>query len=138
MIRGVSRFFSGIIVVDYQLKSWAEKNLKCRNVIYLPNFTRFDMAPQKETELRGIPGKRILCLANLRDQKNHPFLIRMAKRLTATHPEWTFHLVGKDFNDGYSEAIRNAVASEGLSGSVFFTAPVPIRQTSSVKPTSAY
>lgn len=119
LLRVVSRFFRGIIVVNYQLKDWAEKHLKCRNVIYLPNFTHLDLTPRPETELRGLPGKRILCLANLREQKNHPLLIRVAKRLSATHPDWTFHLVGKDFNDGYSDAIRSAVASEGLSEHVF-------------------
>ena len=40
---------------------------------------------KKETVLEGIAGKRILCLANLRIQKNHLMLIDVAERLKKSH-----------------------------------------------------
>ena len=44
-----SFFFKGIIVVNYKLKAWAEKELNCKNVIYLPNFTSIDSSIKSET-----------------------------------------------------------------------------------------
>lgn len=114
-----SRFFKGIIVVNYKLKAWAEKELNCPKVIYLPNFTAIDASEKGDTVLSGIAGNRILCLANLRDQKNHFFLLEVAEKLKQTQPKWTFHLVGKDFEDEYSERLRKSVLDKNLQDHVF-------------------
>ena len=118
-LKMASRFFKGIIVVNYKLKAWAEKELNCKNVIYLPNFTAFDASTRIETILKGTPGKRILCLANLRDQKNHFFLLEVAEKLKQFHPQWTFHLVGKDFEDDYSRDLRTSITAKNLEDTVF-------------------
>lgn len=114
-----SLFFKGIIVVNNQLKSWAERKLHCKNVIYIPNFTYEETDIQTETVLKGTPGKRILSLANLREQKNHPLLLEIAVKIKKTHPDWTFHLVGKDFQDDYSQQVKDAIVSLGLQETVF-------------------
>ena len=114
-----SNFFIGIISVNYQLKNWAEKELNCNNVIYLPNFTSVEDNHKKETNLKGIQGKRILCLANLRMQKNHFLLLEVAEKLKQTHPEWSFHLVGKDFEDEYSQKVRRFIEEKKLSNEVY-------------------
>ncbi|WNM20268.1 glycosyltransferase [Flavobacterium capsici] len=119
VLKIASRFFQGIISVNYQLKEWAEKELYCKNVIYLPNFTSIETSEEKNTKLSGLEGKRILCLANLRIQKNHFFLIEIAKKIKETHPDWTFHLVGKDFNDSYSLTLREKIQFENLQNTVF-------------------
>jgi glycosyltransferase involved in cell wall biosynthesis len=114
-----SFFFKGIIVVNYKLKDWAEKELNCKKVIYLPNFTTIDNSAKAETILKGESGKRILCLANLRDQKNHFFLLEVAKKMEHTYPDWTFHLVGKDFEDDYSKQIKESIKNKKLENNVF-------------------
>jgi glycosyltransferase involved in cell wall biosynthesis len=114
-----SFFFKGIIVVNYKLKAWAEKELNCKKVIYLPNFTAIDSLISSETVLRGISGRRILCLANLRDQKNHFFLLEVAEKLKKSHSDWTFHLVGKDFEDDYSAKVRLQIKDKNLENNVF-------------------
>ncbi len=114
-----SLFFKGIVVVNYQLKNWAQRELNCKHVIYLPNFTNFQDHTMSETILKGNPGKRILCLANLRDQKNHFLLIRVANLLKNNHPDWTFHLVGKDFSDDYSARLLAAIEAAQLQETVF-------------------
>lgn len=118
-LKVASRFFKGIIVVNYKLKSWAERELNCKKVIYLPNFTAIGKSTNSETTLNGISGKRILCLANLRDQKNHFFLLEVAAKLKQSHPDWTFHLVGKDFEDDYSRRLIAAIQNTELSDTVF-------------------
>ena len=69
--------------------------------------------------LKGIEGKRIVCLANLRLQKDHFLLLEVAKKLKEFHPEWTFHLIGKDFQDAYSRQIKDLIVSFHLEKNVF-------------------
>jgi len=118
-LKTASFFFKGIIVVNHQLQEWAVKELYCKNVINLANFTTLDVNEIKETTLLGADGKRILCLANLRFQKNHFFLIEVAKKLKASHPDWSFHLVGKDFNDDYAAKLKRDIISNDLQSNVF-------------------
>lgn len=119
VLKIASFFFKGIIVVNFKLKNWAEKELNCKNVIFLPNFTNDVSSINVETQMKGIEGKRILCLANLRDQKNHFLLLEVAEKLKNTHPDWTFHLVGKDFEDDYSKQIHELIISKALESHVF-------------------
>jgi len=118
-LKTASLFFKGIVVVNFQLKEWAIKELYCKNVINLANFTTLDSNEIKETTLFGQEGKRVICLANLRFQKNHFFLLEVAKKLKRSHPEWSFHLVGKDFNDAYSEKIKWEIKANDLESCVF-------------------
>lgn len=119
VLKIASFFFKGIIVVNYQLENWAFKQLNCKNVLYLPNFTTLENSIVPVTVLKGFESKRILCLANLRPQKNHFFLIEIAKKLKVDFPNWTFHLVGKDFNDEYSSEVKVAILSNDLQNNVF-------------------
>ncbi len=113
-------FFDGIIVVNQNLKKWSEEVLNAKNVIYLPNFAVKDMSVKPNTVLKGFEGKRIVCLANLRPQKNHFLLLKVAKKLRLSNPDWTFHLVGKDFQDNYSREIKENIRSNELENNVFF------------------
>ncbi|MFN3754429.1 glycosyltransferase [Flavobacterium sp.] len=119
VLKIASFFFKGIIVVNYKLKNWAEKELNCKKVVYFPNFTNEVSVVNVETHLKGITGKRILCLANLRDQKNHFLLLKVAERLKKSNPDWTFHLIGKDFGDDYSKQIKELIVSMELTQTVF-------------------
>lgn len=112
-------FFSGIIAVNQNLKLWAEEKMHFKNVIYLPNFPSKENEVSEHTVLEGIEGNRIVSLANLRIQKNHFLLLEVAKKVKLSHPEWTFHLVGKDFGDDYSRQIKNLILEFNLENSVF-------------------
>ncbi|MBP6557452.1 MAG: glycosyltransferase, partial [Flavobacterium sp.] len=114
-----SFFFHGIIAVNFNLKNWAIKRLHCKKVIYLPNYTKIDQNIKKETVLKGVEGKKILCLANLRHQKNHFLLLEVAGKLKESNPDWTFHLVGNDSNDDYSDKLKQQIVEKGLENNVF-------------------
>jgi glycosyltransferase involved in cell wall biosynthesis len=118
-LKVASFFFSGIIVVNYQLKNWALRELNCKKVIYFPNFTSVTTTIASQTVLKGTEGKRILCLANLRPQKNHFLLLDVAEKIKKIFPEWTFHLVGKDFQDDYAAKIKALIVSKELQDTVF-------------------
>ncbi|RZJ55841.1 MAG: glycosyltransferase [Flavobacterium sp.] len=115
-----SLFFKGIISVNSALKKWAESYLFCSDIIYFPNFINDASNIQEELILNGIEGKRIICVANLRPQKNHKLLIEAAEIIIAKHPEWTFHLFGKDFEDDYSEDIKVQIKNKEFSQNIFF------------------
>jgi glycosyltransferase involved in cell wall biosynthesis len=114
-----SKFFSGIIVVNQALEKWSISVLKFKKVIYLPNFILANKSENDVTILKGKEDQRILCLANLKNPKNHNLLIRVAKLIKKTHPDCTFHLVGKDFDDAYSRKIKKDIKSNHLQETVF-------------------
>jgi glycosyltransferase involved in cell wall biosynthesis len=112
-------FFDGIITVNQKLKAWAKENRLSDNVIFLPNFPSKQKEVVVPTILNGKKGARIICLANLRPQKNHFLLLDVASKLKKSHPEWTFHLVGKDFQDDYSMKIKEKIVELSLEDTVF-------------------
>jgi glycosyltransferase involved in cell wall biosynthesis len=46
-------------------------------------------------------------------------LLEVAEKLKKTKPDWTFHLVGKDFVDDYSTNIKKLIVSNRLDDTVF-------------------
>lgn len=115
-----SLFFSGTIAVNTALKNWAKSYLWCSNVIYLSNFIDDSFKSNEKITLRGLKGKRIICVANLRPQKNHNLLIDVAYLLKDKFPEWSYHIFGKDFKDLYSDKLYQKVNDLELQKSVFF------------------
>jgi glycosyltransferase involved in cell wall biosynthesis len=118
-LRIILPFFNGIIAVNQNLKLWAEQKMNFKNVVYLPNFPSKENGVLTNTNLKGIKGKRIVSLANLRVQKNHFLLLEVAKKVQISHPDWTFHLVGKDFEDDYSKKIKSLISEFNLEKNVF-------------------
>lgn len=114
-----SRLFSYILCVNNALEEWSQKNLKTANIMYLPNFAVQDNV-RPETFLKGMDGKRILHLANLRLQKDHITLLQAFKEVIKEFPGYTLHCVGKNFNDYYSKHIIECVDELDLSDCVFF------------------
>lgn len=119
LIRLLSYKFDGIISVNDKLKKWAIKRLRVSKIVYLSNF----FSPTNTTELIsplfGVDGKRIICLANLRPQKGHHFLLNIAKEIIKDNPEWTFHLIGENSNKAYLQEIQKRIVEENLSQNVF-------------------
>lgn len=119
LIRLLSKSFDSIISVNRLLHRWAQEQLKVKRQYYLPNFASFNSEIQKVTFLKGIEGKRIVCLANLRPQKDHINLLKAFKIVQESNLEWTLHLVGMDLNDFYSEGIKTYIEANNLENHVF-------------------
>lgn len=115
-----SFLFLGIVSVNTSLKTWAKSYLHCKNVIYLPNFIYQSDLKHDHFTLKGRDGKRIICVANLRPQKNHNLLIEGASVLHEKFPDWTFHCIGKDFKDNHSKKLKERVSDLNLQETVFF------------------
>jgi glycosyltransferase involved in cell wall biosynthesis len=110
--------FSGIIVVNQQLENWCKTVLGFNKIILLKNFTLTNIE-NKVTILNGQASKRIVYLANLKNPKNHKFLVEVAKEVLEKNPNWTFHLIGKDFEDDYSNQLKNQIQLGNLKDKIF-------------------
>ncbi len=118
-IKFASYFFKSIISVNTMLNDWAKLKLKAVHNHYLPNFAVLDGNIQGTTKLKGENGKRIVCLANLRPEKDHINLLKAFQRVNEIHLDWTLHLVGLDVQDTYATEIKEYIAYNKLSNHVF-------------------
>ncbi|WP_420573580.1 glycosyltransferase family 4 protein [Kordia sp.] len=116
-IKMASYAMNGVISVNQRLKDWAKNNLAVSKIVYLSNFPVKNETVKTSTELKGAEGKRIVCLANLRPQKDHVLLLKTFKMVQKD--DWTLHLVGKDFEDDYSRQIKLYLHDHGLSEKIF-------------------
>lgn len=114
-----SYFFSSVFVVNHQLESWVRKNLIVKKVFYIPNFAVLDVNQSELTLLKGNHGKRMVCLANLKNPKNHIALLKAFGELKLYSTGWSLHLIGKDYNDDYSNCIKNFIEINNLQKAIF-------------------
>ena len=119
LIQLSSFFFKGIIAVNLELKEWSKKNLFCKNVIYLQNYIIENENHIKKTILHGHKEKRVLYLANLRHPKNHFMLVEVVNKIHKKFPSWTFHLVGNDLMDDYSDTLKAKIIECQLEKVIF-------------------
>jgi glycosyltransferase involved in cell wall biosynthesis len=116
-----SRYFEGVISVNTSLKEWAISKLNCKNVVELKNFIPEDISCEKSgPQLEGFAGNfKIICVANLRPQKDHLNLIKTFESLDHQFPI-SLHLIGESFEDKTAESILNAIKESPLSERIFY------------------
>lgn len=120
-----SHFFNAVIVVNLELKAWAERNLAVTEATYLPNYAVTNEKEEKRTVLKGMDGKKIVCLSNLRHPKNHALLLEAFQDSGLKDQNWTLHLVGKDAHDDYSLRLKHFITENKLEESVFIYGSCP-------------
>lgn len=117
-LKTFSLFFSAIITVNNKLKNWSLNKLYTKNVYFIRNFPVFNN--QKTiTVLRGEEGKRIIHLARYRNVKDHINLLKAFQIVSKYHDDWTLHLVGKSYNNNYSDLVNDFILGNNLSDKVF-------------------
>lgn len=114
----ISKKINYIISVNKELENWAKTTLKHKNGSYVPNFPVFTNKGHS-TKLKGIDNKKIVSLAGLRSVKDHFTLLQAFLLLQKKFPEWTLHLIGKDYQDTYSRKIKAFIVENNLVESVF-------------------
>lgn len=114
-----SLFFSSIFVVNYQLEMWVKKNLLSKKAYYIPNFVTSDKSQFDVTELKGNEGKRIVCVANLKNPKNHITLLIAFEKMKLQNLGWSIHLIGKDYKDNYSHYLKEFIRANNLEKDIF-------------------
>ena len=115
-----SKTFDAVFAVNENLKLWAQRTLKVRNAFYVRNFIAEAFPLENSKEFSGIKGKRIVCVANLRAQKNHHLLLDAFEKLLETDPEYTLHLFGEAPNTSYATSLLARIAQFPIKKSVFY------------------
>lgn len=109
-LRFFSSYFDGIIVVNKALRNWALNNLRFKRTIkYIPNFIRFKKG-QNDGVLEGGTEFNIICIANLRRQKDHSTLLKSFEELQKQFSV-SLHLFGKGYGDSYSKYLKKEFLS---------------------------
>ncbi|WP_194852193.1 glycosyltransferase family 4 protein [Nonlabens antarcticus] len=108
-----------VIVVNRKLLQWAQKNRLGNKIFFLANFAKAEVSNKKQSQLiPGIEGKRLVCLANLRPQKNQLLLIDVWEKIQERYADWDLLLVGKCFGDDYEQQVRASIETKQLSQSI--------------------
>ena len=121
VLRIFSHLFSGIISVNTKLKEWAEQHLECKKVVEIKNFI-----PEITSEINsGIKLKgredefKIICVANLRPQKDHLNSISAFESLKADLPI-SLHLIGEDPETQASNSILSFIKDSPLMENIYY------------------
>lgn len=120
IIQFSSRLISGIISVNDTLRQWSLRNtfVKKENIIYLRNFPM--MPIEYRNSIVDANEFKIVCLANLRKQKDHLTLLRAVKILIYDkgYKIIRLKLAGLNLKDEYSDSIEENIAKNKLGGFV--------------------
>ena len=77
---------------------------------------------EDQIKLNGPDGFKIICVANLRPQKDHLTLIRAFAQLSQKHPEVSLHLIGAESDQSYADHVKHDVTAQGLNQVYFYGA----------------
>jgi glycosyltransferase involved in cell wall biosynthesis len=123
ILKWCSHKFSAIISVNPLLEKWARKNLKAKSVFYLENAVTILSGEEELIKLQGIEGKRIVCLANIRPQKDHINLLKAFSLVLNKHSDYSLHLIGQHWNDTYFKEVSKMMQQNEFKDHVFYYGP---------------
>ncbi|NNC50922.1 MAG: glycosyltransferase [Flaviramulus sp.] len=123
--RKIVKYFSflidGVICVNEKIKKWNIRNLKLNMefITYIPNFPLFKNIERKKT---NIP--TIVCVANIRSQKDHPNLLKACSILKEQEVNYKILLVGSLEDLYWVKKIKNLINEYNLNKNVVLLGPV--------------
>ncbi|UAB86181.1 glycosyltransferase family 4 protein [Zunongwangia sp. SCSIO 43204] len=105
ILKPCSKYFDGVVCVNRQLLRWNKKMLLARNYQMINNFVNLVESSEDKLTLKGKHSVKVICVANLRPQKDHHLLIDVFEEFF-DNEEISLHLFGKNFEDSYSEDLK--------------------------------
>lgn len=120
LYRAATRRIGGVIAVNESLAEWARGRLRVspERVWYVPNFVCQPELEEAATGLPGAAGARIVCVANLRPQKDHISLVRAMKSVVREVPRTHLLLVGGASDGPHEASVRREIEEHGLAAHV--------------------
>ena len=120
LYRLATKRLSGVIAVNQPLAEWSRQSLRIApdRVWYIPNFVCPSDGGDEAANLPGISGSRIVCVANLRAQKDHLTLVRAMTLVTRKVPSANLLLVGSAIEPEYSDLVKREIARQGLGRNI--------------------
>lgn len=122
LYRLATRGIGAVITVNEMLAQWATKSLAVpdNRVWFIRNAVESPGEVSAAADIPGKPGKRILCVANIRPQKDHPTLFRAMVEVSRQDPEAHLVLVGDYPEAAYKDQVMNQIGELGLSSNVTY------------------
>lgn len=122
LFRLAARRVAAVVAVEPVLAAWSRDRLgvPAERVVHLPNFVALgpDLAPA--VDLPGDPGERIVCVANLRPQKDHATLLAAFALVARERPRATLLLVGAAPDPAARERLGGLIREGGAGERVVF------------------
>ena len=120
VLKVCSSFFDGIISVNTKLKIWALEKLSSKNVIEINNFISLTQNKNSEIKILGEPEDfKIVCVANLRPQKDHETLLNAFESLKDKN-KMSLHLIGNNPQTIYSKALLKKINNLSENSKIFY------------------
>jgi glycosyltransferase involved in cell wall biosynthesis len=115
----------GVISVNQTLADWARNELEISNerVWYIPNFVSEPKSVASVPDLPGKKGSRIICVANLRPQKDHLNLFHAMKMVVRSFPDAHLVLAGSADDHGALEKIKQSISLLRLTANISWLGP---------------
>jgi glycosyltransferase involved in cell wall biosynthesis len=109
-----------VVAVNEALAEWSRAELRLRpeKVRYIPNFACRPERNGAPPALPGKPGSRVVCVANLRAQKDQLTLVRAMSQVASKSPDAHLLLVGAPTEADYAGQVREEIARQGLGSNV--------------------
>lgn len=122
-----SILFDGVLTVNKELAEWVRKNLRTKKTAYIPNFlvSKFIENFNKKDKECNSDILKIICLANLKNPKNHLNILRAFKIVNEKFPEVELLLVGKKYHDDYQKSLEQYIRENKLQKKIFLTGEKP-------------
>ena len=102
-----ARRAAAVVAVSEDLARWSRERLGVE-AVYLPNFVS-EVPTGPVPDLPGAPGPRVVCVANLRAQKDHLTLLRAMARVPGAH----LLVAGADVEPAYAARVREEADALG-------------------------
>lgn len=120
LFRIAMRFVSGVIAVNQPLAQWAKERLRmpADRVWYVPNYVCEPYTNGNHPIVPGTAGSRIVCVANLRQEKGHLLLLEAMQRVVQRVPHAHLVLVGRSDDLEHLGRIQNAISERQLDKNV--------------------
>ncbi|MFD2828776.1 glycosyltransferase [Leeuwenhoekiella polynyae] len=116
----IKRRFDAVFAVNEKLAHWSKEKLKVENAFYIKNFIAEALPKDSDFEVFGAKGKRIVCVANLRPQKNHQLLLDAFKLVLEQDAAFTLHLFGQVPDSLYTDSLFERIEAEPFSKNLFY------------------
>jgi glycosyltransferase involved in cell wall biosynthesis len=123
--RKAIKFFSflidGVVCVNDKIRDWDIQNLKVKksHIVYIPNFPLVQVNQRVQNDI-----PILLCLANIRNQKDHLNLVEACALLKTQKITFKLLLAGSLEDKNWVEKVKKKVATSNLSEEVFFLGSV--------------
>jgi len=114
-----------VITVSRPLSDWCHNQLRIQSekIQFIPNFIGRPPANQPPADLPGQPGFRIVCVGNLRPEKDHLTLLKAMKQVIKAHPQAHLLMVGAVLDAAYHAQLNEEIQCNGLGAHVTWLGP---------------